>query len=78
MKEDPLIPDHNLILVSALLLKFKFFNIEDLWIYLSPPDEDIKKGSWVMVTHCASDEVWEAVKKGDFTGYSIRGFASRS
>ncbi len=41
-------------------------------------ESDIKKGSWVMVTHCAKDELWEQVKKGGFTGYSIKGFAQRS
>ncbi len=50
--------------------------------YIAPEDfklnkESVKKGSWVMVTHCANDEVWEQVKKGEFTGYSIRGFANR-
>ncbi|MEC1652045.1 XkdF-like putative serine protease domain-containing protein [Bacillus vallismortis] len=47
--------------------------------YVAPADfevngENIKKGSWVLVTK-ASDEVWEQIKKGDITGYSMAGTA---
>ncbi|WP_016886617.1 MULTISPECIES: XkdF-like putative serine protease domain-containing protein [Bacillus] len=47
--------------------------------YVAPADfevngETIKKGSWVLVTK-ASDEVWEQIKKGDITGYSMAGTA---
>ncbi|MCY8503939.1 XkdF-like putative serine protease domain-containing protein [Bacillus inaquosorum] len=36
--------------------------------------ESIKKGSWVLVTK-ASEEVWEQIKKGEITGYSMAGTA---
>lgn len=36
--------------------------------------ETIKKGSWVLVTK-ASEEVWEQIKKGEITGYSMAGTA---
>ena len=47
--------------------------------YVAPADfevngQTIKKGSWVLVTK-ASDEVWEQIKKGDITGYSMAGTA---
>lgn len=47
--------------------------------YVAPADfevngETIKKGSWVLVTK-ASDEIWEQIKKGDITGYSMAGIA---
>ncbi|CAI8940749.1 XkdF-like putative serine protease domain-containing protein [Bacillus sp. IT-13CA1] len=47
--------------------------------YVAPADfevngETIKKGSWVLVTK-ASDEVWEQIKKGEITGYSMAGTA---
>ncbi|MCY8178839.1 XkdF-like putative serine protease domain-containing protein [Bacillus paralicheniformis] len=47
--------------------------------YVTPADfevngETIKKGSWVLVTK-ASDEVWEQIKKGEITGYSMAGTA---
>ncbi|WP_271753072.1 XkdF-like putative serine protease domain-containing protein [Bacillus paralicheniformis] len=47
--------------------------------YVAPADfevngETIKKGSWVLVTK-ASDEIWEQIKKGDITGYSMAGTA---
>ncbi|MGQ8922595.1 XkdF-like putative serine protease domain-containing protein [Bacillus halotolerans] len=47
--------------------------------YVAPVDfemngETIKKGSWVLVTK-ASEEVWEQIKKGEITGYSMAGTA---
>ncbi|AUS12429.1 terminase [Bacillus subtilis] len=47
--------------------------------YVAPADfvingELIKKGSWVLVTK-ASEEVWEEIKKGEITGYSMAGVA---
>lgn len=36
--------------------------------------EEILKGSWVLVS-IASEEVWEAIKKGEITGYSLYGTA---
>ncbi|AGK52026.1 hypothetical protein B1NLA3E_01210 [Bacillus sp. 1NLA3E] len=47
--------------------------------YIAPVDMDIDgeiitKGSWVMVTK-ATDDIWESIKKGEFTGYSMAGTA---
>jgi hypothetical protein len=47
--------------------------------YIAPTDftlgeEAITKGSWILVTK-ASDEIWEEIKKGDITGYSMAGTA---
>ncbi|AUJ25182.1 XkdF-like putative serine protease domain-containing protein [Virgibacillus dokdonensis] len=47
--------------------------------YIAPADfelgdETITKGSWVLVTK-ASDEIWEEIKKGEITGYSMAGTA---
>ncbi|MEK4030703.1 XkdF-like putative serine protease domain-containing protein [Pseudobacillus sp. FSL P4-0506] len=47
--------------------------------YIAPADftigeQTITKGSWVLVTK-ASDEVWEEIKKGAITGYSMAGTA---
>ncbi|PIC72525.1 XkdF-like putative serine protease domain-containing protein [Sporosarcina sp. P17b] len=47
--------------------------------YIAPSDlmigeEVITKGSWVLVTK-ASDEIWDAIQKGDYTGYSLAGTA---
>lgn len=47
--------------------------------YVAPADleiegESIAKGSWILVTK-ASDEIWEEIKKGDITGYSMAGTA---
>jgi hypothetical protein len=38
--------------------------------------EKVKKGSWVMVTHVTNDQVWNKIKKGTITGYSIGGLAT--
>lgn len=44
--------------------------------YIAPCDldvgETIAKGSWVLVTK-ATDEIWESIQKGEFTGYSLAG-----
>ncbi|WP_142425078.1 XkdF-like putative serine protease domain-containing protein [Enterococcus casseliflavus] len=37
-------------------------------------DTTITKGTWVLVTK-ATDEMWESIQKGDFTGYSLAGTA---
>lgn len=47
--------------------------------YIAPTDftlgeQDIAKGSWVLVTK-ATDEIWEDIKKGQITGYSMAGTA---
>lgn len=47
--------------------------------YIAPVEMDIDgeiiaKGSWVIVTK-ATDEIWESIKKGEFTGYSMAGTA---
>lgn len=48
--------------------------------YIAPADfevdgETITKGSWVLVTK-AEPDVWEAIKKGEYTGYSLAGTAT--
>ena len=50
--------------------------------YIAPTDIQLGKGvipegSWVMVTKVHSNAMWEAVKKGDITGYSIGGRGTR-
>jgi hypothetical protein len=47
--------------------------------YVAPVDMEvggqlITKGTWVLVTK-ATDEVWNAIKSGDITGYSLAGMA---
>ena len=50
--------------------------------YVAPVDfeiegQNIKKGAWVMAT-IADDEVWESIKKGEITGYSMAGTATKT
>ena len=39
--------------------------------------EVLKKGTWILDVYVGSDKVWELIKKGDLTGYSIEGLAER-
>jgi len=48
--------------------------------YIAPTDivvggMEVKKGSWVLSTR-VTDEVWQLVKSGDFTGFSIGGYCT--
>lgn len=49
--------------------------------YLAPVDmtiagQPVSKGSWVLGVHVNDDGIWEQVRKGELTGFSIKGFAS--
>ncbi len=54
--------------------------------YVAPQDLDfdgiltgedvIRKGSWVMGVHITDDELWQDVKEGGITGFSIGGIAT--
>jgi uracil-DNA glycosylase family 4 len=50
--------------------------------YIAPVDMEIgggfvKQGSWVMTVKVDDDDLWDAVKAGDYTGFSIGGFAQK-
>jgi len=50
--------------------------------YIAPLDFDcggqrVKKGSWIMVTKIHDPNIWNAVKTGEITGYSIGGSGTR-
>jgi hypothetical protein len=50
--------------------------------YITPDDTQLGKGiapagSWIMVTKVHSNAMWDAIKKGDITGYSIGGIGTR-
>jgi site-specific DNA-adenine methylase len=50
--------------------------------YLAPTDFTIgelavRKGTWLLAVRVLSDELWERVKSGDLTGFSIGGSARR-
>lgn len=38
--------------------------------------QEVKAGTWLMGVRVADDQLWEGVKKGDITGFSIGGFAT--
>ena len=72
-------------LVNSRLIKAQHrapTDAEVVECYIAPTDIQIGKGivpegSWVMVTKVHSNAMWEAVKKGDITGYSIGGRGTR-
>jgi len=50
--------------------------------YIAPDDLGfdqgaVKKGTWVMTVHVESTDRWQAVKKGDYSGFSVGGFGTR-
>lgn len=51
--------------------------------YIAPVDftpeggDLIRKGSWVMVVKVQSEELWQEILKGEYTGFSIGGEAYR-
>ncbi len=38
----------------------------------------MKPGSWVMTVKVHSEKLWEGVKKGDYTGFSIGAMGKRT
>lgn len=40
--------------------------------------QDVSKGSWIMTVKVNDNKIWKMVKAGDFTGFSIGGFAMKS
>ena len=50
--------------------------------YLAPADiqlggQSISKGTWIMGVHITDEEMWRAVKAGEYTGFSIGGTGER-
>lgn len=61
--------------------EFEDIGIELVESYIAPVKltlnkKNIKRGSWVMTVHVSSDSVWNKVKSGDLTGFSIGGIAT--
>ena len=57
-------------------------HVEILESYLAPVDFDIadqtiRKGSWLLAIRVLSGELWEQVRNGTLTGFSIGGTARR-
>ena len=56
--------------------------VKILETYLAPTDltlgeASIRKGTWLFAVHVLSDVLWERVRSGDLTGFSIGGSARR-
>jgi 2'-5' RNA ligase len=57
-------------------------NAEVVESYIAPVDFDlngqrVKKGSWVLVVHITDPYLWQQVKQGLYTGFSVGGFGER-
>jgi hypothetical protein len=61
--------EHNLLAGAGIVVESYIAPIN-----LSIGGNEIKAGSWVLVTK-ASDEIWDAWKAGDITGYSMFGIS---
>ena len=51
--------------------------------YVAPCDMTIGetpvvKGTWIITAECANDEVWQAIQKGELTGFSMGGVGKYS
>lgn len=51
--------------------------------YIAPQDfviagQSIKKGSWLLTTRILDKKVWDSIKSGELTGYSMAGYAKRA
>jgi rubrerythrin len=51
--------------------------------YIAPTDfecggQSVRKGSWVMAVKVNDKDLWQSVKKGDITGFSIAGTGTRT
>jgi hypothetical protein len=60
--------------------KGKSAKIKVLQSYIAPQDleiggQSIKKGSWVLSVRILDDDIWEEVKSGELTGFSMAGTA---
>ena len=60
--------------------KGKEVKVKVLENYIAPIDfniekQSIKKGSWLLTLRILDDKIWENIKKGELTGYSMAGYA---
>lgn len=63
--------------------KGKKIKVKVLESYIAPADfvvsnQQIKKGSWILVTRVLDKKVWKDIKEGRLTGYSMAGYAKVS
>jgi hypothetical protein len=47
------------------------------FIYTKELLNEVKEGSWVMAVKVHSDRIWEGIKNGDYTGFSIGAYVRR-
>ena len=60
--------------------KGKKVKVKILENYIAPCDftiekREVKKGSWVLVTRVLDKKLWQEIKAGKLTGYSMAGYA---
>lgn len=39
--------------------------------------QEVRKGTWILAVKVMDDELWQKVKDGEFTGFSVGGYATR-
>ena len=50
--------------------------------YIAPANltiggQKVKKGTWLLMYHVLDDAIWQQIKSGKLTGFSMGGFARR-
>lgn len=68
---------HRARLSKGALVPVESFIAPCDFVYPESPDDLIRKGSWVLVAKVASDVLWDEVKKGTFSGWSVGGSGRR-
>jgi Putative phage serine protease XkdF len=63
--------------------KGKPAGVKVLESYIAPQDltiadRKVKKGSWIICAKVLDKDIWQAVKDGKLTGFSMAGYANRS
>ena len=67
-------------------IQHSFESVEGLSVvesYVAPSDltvgdTPVKKGTWLITVKCTNDDVWQAVEKGELTGFSMGGVGKYS
>lgn len=72
---------HNAATKLGVQHKVFGLDIELVESYIAPQDlvigdDEVKKGSWVMSVRVIDEDVWQAVKAGAITGFSVGGTAT--
>ena len=80
MHDGEVVPDALRVLQSFVLDEDKTYNVDAPTLKDDHPSREkseitFPKGTWIMYVRVISDTLWEKVKTGELTGWSIAGLA---